>query len=135
MRHPGRPPNLLQVLVLVFAAVVLTLEVKDGRNSEAASVERVSVLQVSTVVGERVVPGGAESSDSAGPAAHCPHLCFRASAVRPRTGYVPLVILLFAGLLLGGAVFRRSSSRSLAAGPDVGVKGAELLLRLCVCRR
>lgn len=135
MRHIARAPQLLRVLVLVFAAVVLTLEVRDGQMVDPRETTYVSL--VSFLVAER---NSAESEverpgESGGHSVHCRYACARAAVPRPRLDDLWPVALIFMGLVAGLPDYaRRASSRVLPmSGP--AATGAETLLRLCVCRR
>lgn len=141
VRRIGRPPNLVRVAVLVFAAAVLTLGLHDSRDPENAQSENLSFLHSVVAADERVGPVISESvisepGGSGGQIVHCPDHCPRASAVRLRPGYLWYGVLLIAGLLIGGSCSLVWCARPRAARRTVtGAAGAELLLRLCVCRR
>ncbi|WP_280422196.1 hypothetical protein [Nocardia carnea] len=136
MRHIGRPPNLVRVVVLVFATVVLTLGLHDGLESETVSPENLSFAHSVIAAGERVAPAVSESAESIGQIVHCPYHCLRAPVVRPRASYFWYAAMSIVGLLLGGVCARARYARPGAARRTAtGAAGAELLLRLCVCRR
>lgn len=134
MRHIARAPQLLRVLVLIFAAVVLTLEVRDGQMVDPRETTYVSL--VSSIVAEANSPEAEPElpGETGGQSVHCRYACLRAAAPRPRLDDLWPVALLFIGLvgLLGST--RRGSRRTLPAFGATEAQG-EILLRLCVCRR
>lgn len=136
MRHIGRPPNLVRIVVLVFATVVLTFGIQHVPNPEAVSFQKLSFVHSIFALHEPVDYVLSESPDAGGQAVHCPFHCVRAPAVRPRAGYLWYPALLIAGLLIVGACYRRWDDRPCATDRTAtAAVGAELLLRLCVCRR
>ncbi|MEV0105639.1 hypothetical protein AB0H42_04755 [Nocardia sp. NPDC050799] len=135
MRHIARAPQLLRVLVLVFAAVVLTLEVRDGQMVDPRETTYVSL--VSFLVAER---NSAESEverpgESGGQSVHCRYACARAAVPRPRLGDLWPVALIFMGLVVGLLDYARRTSPRVPPACSPGATGEQILLRLCVCRR
>jgi len=136
VRHIGRPPNLVRVAVLIFAFVFAALGLHDGRNLENKPYETVSSVLSGGASDDQAGPALSESADSGGQSVHCPYHCLRAPLVRPRAGYLWYAALSIAGLLLGGVCCRVCFARPRPARRTfAGTAGAELLLRLCVCRR
>ncbi|WP_280456823.1 hypothetical protein [Nocardia carnea] len=136
MRHIGQPPIVVRVVGLVFAAVILTLGIQHGPSLEQPSSEELSFVHSIIAVQESAGPAGSETADPGGEAVHCPYHCLRVPGVRPRAGYLWYTALLVAGLLIASACYRRWYVRPRTAGRTAGgTAGAELLLRLCVCRR
>lgn len=136
VRHIERPPNLVRVAVLIFAFVVAALGLHDSRNPENTPSETLSFVHSVLATEEQAGPALSESADSGGQSVHCPYHCLRAPLVRPRAGYLWYAALSIAGLLLGGVCCRVYFARPRRARRTfAGTAGAELLLRLCVCRR
>lgn len=134
--HIGRLPNLVRVLVLICAAAVVTFGIQVGSATETVPSEKLSVLQPVIVAEDRVNLVVAESVDSSRQTVRCPYHCFRAPVVRPRVEDFWYAALLIAGLLLGGAGHRAWYCWSgVVRRAAAGAAGAQLLLRLCVCRR
>lgn len=135
MRHIAQAPQLLRVLVLVFAAVVLTLEVRDGQMVDPRESTYVSLVSFFVAEGNSAESEVERPGESGGQSVHCRHACSRAAVPRPRLDDLWPVALIFIGLVVGLLDHaRRGSPRELpASGP--AATGEETLLRLCVCRR
>jgi hypothetical protein len=135
VRHIARAPQLLRVLVLVLAAVVLTLEVRDGQMVDPRETTYVSL--VSFLVAER---NSAESEierpgDSGGQSVHCRYACARAAVPRSRLDDLWSVALIFMGLVVGLLDYARRTSPRVLPASSPAATGEEILLHLCVCRR
>lgn len=114
----------------------MALGLHDSRNPENTPSETLSFVHSVIATEEQAGPALSESTDPGGQIVHCPYHCLRAPLVRPRAGYLWYAALSIAGLLLGAVCFRVCFARPRAARRTVaGAAGAELLLRLCVCRR
>lgn len=135
MRQIARTPRLLRLLVLVLAAMVLTLEVRDGRMVDPRESTYVSLA--STVVAEiNAADAGSERpGETGGQSVHCRYACLRAAVPRPRLDDLWPIALLVVGLVIGLSDSARRSVRTALPAPDATATGADLLLRLCVCRR
>lgn len=131
----ARRPSLVQVLLLVLAAVVLTLEVRDSSGSESIHVQQVSPVALPTPTGDAVTVTPFDPRESDGHGVHCPYACLRAPAVRPRTDHLWVAALLLAALLLGAAGSAHRRPRPPLIGYRAAATGSVLLLRLCVSRR
>ncbi|WP_416564719.1 hypothetical protein [Nocardia testacea] len=135
MRHIARAPELLRVLVLVFAAVVLTLEVRDGQLVDPRESTYVSLVSSLVAVHNSADSEAERPGDTGGHSVHCRYACMRAAIPRPRLDDLWPVALMFIGLVVGLAdSARRTSPRALPAC-ETSATGEEILLRLCVCRR
>lgn len=128
-------PSLMQVLLLVLAAVVLTLEVRDGVHPEPVRAHSVALAVPVLAVADPVRVAASDPVDSERQAAHCPYACLRGPAVRPRADHLWVAALLLAGLLLGRALIAPRGARIPPARRRAAVTGTVLLLHLCVCRR
>ncbi|MEU4312585.1 hypothetical protein [Nocardia sp. NPDC024068] len=135
MTRMARRPSLVQVLLLVLAAVVPALEARDSSASEIVQVQQVAIAAPAITADYQVRAAPSDPADSERHAAHCPYACLRAPAVRPRVDHLWAVALLLAGLLLGAACSAPRNSRVPLPGHRAAATGTVLLLRLCVCRR
>ncbi|MGW5385184.1 hypothetical protein [Nocardia sp. NPDC003963] len=135
MRHYARAPKLLRMLVLVFAAVVLTLEVRDGQMVDPRETTYVSLVSAIVAAVDSAEPETERPDDTGGQSVHCRYACVRSAVPRPRIDDLWPVALMFIGLVVGlsDSACRRSRIELPAAGASA--TGGEILLRLCVCRR
>ncbi|WP_063035604.1 hypothetical protein [Nocardia grenadensis] len=135
MRHIARAPELVRVLVLVFAAVVLTLEVRDGQLVDPRETTYVSLVSSLVAVHNSAETEVERPSETGGQSVHCRYACARAAAPRPRFDDLWPAALLFMGLVVGLLVYTRRISPSALPAPAAAAAGEEILLHLCVCRR
>ncbi|WP_327148394.1 hypothetical protein [Nocardia sp. NBC_01329] len=139
MRHIARAPRLLRVLVLILTAVVLTLEVRDGRMVDPR--ETTYVSHASSLVAEidsaesEPEPETDRQGETGGQSVHCRYACLRAAVPRPRLDDLWPTALLVMGLGVGLPGSVRGGSPRAHPTADAAVTGGEILLRLCVCRR
>jgi hypothetical protein len=134
VRHIARAPELSRVFVLILAAVVLTLEVRDGQMVDPRETIYVS-LASSIGASGNPAETDAERGEAGGQSVHCRYVCVRAAVPRPRLDDLWPTTLLFIGLVVEplDPVSRGNGRASAAAG--AAATGGETLLRLCVCRR
>ncbi len=123
------------MLVLVFAAVVLTLEVRDGRMVDPRETTYVSLVSSFVALNNSAEPEVERPDGTGGQSVHCRYACVRAAVPRPRLDDLWPVALLFLGFVVGlSNSTLRVSPRALPAS-GVAPTGEEILLSLCVCRR
>lgn len=123
------------MFVLVFAAVVLTLEVRDGQMVDPRETTYVSL--VSAIIAANN-PAGSETErpgETGGQSVHCRYACMRAAVPRPRLDDLWPVALIFLGLVVGLLEPARRGARIAFPASGLSATGGEILLRLCVCRR
>ncbi|MGA6208769.1 hypothetical protein ACPESR_28840 [Nocardia testacea] len=135
MRHIARAPQLLRVLVLVFAAVVLTLEVRDGQMVDPRETTYVSLVSSLVAMNNSAESEVERPGETGGQSVHCRYACARATVPRPRLDDLWPVALLFMGLVVGLLDYARRVSPSALPALGAAATGEEILLRLCVCRR
>ncbi|GGL23466.1 hypothetical protein [Nocardia jinanensis] len=135
MRHFARAPQLLRVLVLVFAAVVLTLEVRDGQMVDPRETTYVSLVFSIVAANNSAETEVERPGETGGQSVHCRYACVRAAVPRPRFDDLWPVALVFLGLVVGLLDSARRRPRMGLPAPASGAAGGRILLRLCVCRR
>jgi hypothetical protein len=135
VRHIARAPQLLRVLVLVFAAVVLTLEVRDGQMVDPRETTYVSLLSFFVAESNSAESEVERPGESGGQAVHCRYACARAAVPRPRPGDLWSIALILTGLVVGLVDYARRASPRVLPASSPAATGEEILLRLCVCRR